>query len=144
MEVKLQILTQKIPSFFCLPQAISLAAKTIIIGEIQFHRRWCFCFSQKNIFHHLLIWKMKIYFFQHSQNQHFLLFFSNKSDSRAPKTEFDLYNDIHRMKAVDLPVILAYGLGVFIWNLWFFSMLRTEVSLFRWTASYLFAIVVFF
>ena len=42
-------------------------------------------------------------------------------------------------KAVDLPVILAHGLGglkVVFWGLEFFSTLRTEVSLLRWTASY--------
>ena len=66
---------------------------------------------KNNYFRELLIRITKVYFFQHSQNQHFLLFFSNKSDSRALKTDFDLYRDIHRKKAVDLPVILAYGLG---------------------------------
>ena len=65
-------------------------------------------------------------------------FFWDKSESRNPKTEFDPYYDIHRKKAVDLPVILAHGLGGFevvFWGLEFFSMLRTEVSLLQWTAS---------
>ena len=71
-----------------------------------------FLFFPKNIFfRELLISMTKVYFFQHIQKLQFLLFFSDKSDSSAPKTDFDLCHDIHRKKAVDLPVILAYGLG---------------------------------
>ena len=87
----------------------------------------------------LLISLTKVYFFQHRQNQHCWPFFWNKSDSRDSKTDFDPNYDIHRKKAVDLPVILVHGLGgleVVFLGLEFFSTLRTEVSLLRWTASY--------
>ena len=51
------------------------------------------------------------YFFSTQLKTAFCDVFLDKSDSRAPKTDFDPYHDIHRNKAVDLPVILAHWLG---------------------------------
>ena len=76
-----------------------------------------FYFSQNLFFSttYWIFWRRFI-FFQHSQNQHTLLFFWNKIDARAQNTDFDayihgIYMDIHGRKALDLSVILAHWLG---------------------------------